>query len=247
MAEAVQLNPFAKRYAASFPRSTHFSIDTNGSQLEATNTRDFISSRGLLMDGLLSGNTKHEQMAHALLAENTVELALQPVLKDEFKARLAPQSLEWSRDGNKGVDILISDSEDYVYLGIDVKLHENRSPRGRDGFGWNDRLKTPFVFLALGNWSVDIQEREEVKVKDWLRYYTIPHLRQSKHIPGVTEFRHYLIGRIEQSLNGYREHLLEPDYYSYDVGLPEDVSGKQLLEEKLAVMQSLFTELQMNV
>lgn len=245
MAETVQLNPFARLYAEAFPPKTAYGIDSKGTVLVGKSSKDFSRSRGHLMHHIISGKEQKTSYPQALLAENVVNLALQPVMGDEFKASLAPQTIEWDVDG-KGVDVLISDPDDYIYLGIDVKMRYGKSPLNRDGYGWSEKLKAPYIYLSLGNWSVDIQERQEVSIRDWLQEYTIPHIQRAKPIPGVVDFRHYLVGRIERSINGYRQRLREADLYEHDFGLPFSAEGAELLEEKLAVMQSLFTELQTN-
>jgi len=242
--ESKQLNRYAARYAASFPPNTNYALDPNGSIFEGTSSRDFRNSRGQLMNSLLNGERKHRLMTQSLLAEDVVNLALQPVLQDTFNVSLAPQTVEWGLNG-KGVDIIIADPDDYVYLGIDVKLRPGMSPRERDGHGWSEKLKAPYIYLCLGNWSVGIKEREEVRVLDWIDRYTVPNLKEAKPIPAVGDFRRYVLGRIERNLYGYKEHLLEPDYYTYTNNIPASVASVELLEEKLAVMHGLFTDIRM--
>lgn len=254
MSERVNSTPlpdrFIKHYSGAYPPSIPYKLDPLGTMHLGTSTRDFRESRKDMMTGYMYGRQKHEQMAQGLIAEEMVRLALKPLIKEAgFETSLAPQSLERSEIENgekmKGVDLIITDLDKLTYLGIDVKLRKAISSRNRDGHGWNSRLKTPFIYLSLGNWDITMRQGESIEVKDWIKEYTLPKLKSTGGIPVFDDFRRYVVGRIERSLNGFREEL--DGEYKYEYGnLPYDLDEINVLREKVGIMQSLFTDLNQN-
>jgi hypothetical protein len=237
---------FITRYSRSYPSSIAFKTDTYGNHIEARSSATFQASREQLMRKLLTGTQTKESMSQALMAEHLVSLAIQPLIAEQgFHTMLAPQSLEHGKN-QKGIDLIISDNEMMTYLGIDVKLRRGRSIQNRDGYGWNATLKAPYIYLSLGNWSTAMREGEEVNVKDWLADYAVPKIQDSGKIPHLNKLRTYLVARIERSLNGYHERLIDGSMYNHSFGLPELEEDKVILARKLSNMQSVFTELRMN-
>jgi hypothetical protein len=237
---------FVDGYTRSYPSSVSFVTDTHGNTVDAYSSRDFQTSRAKLLTSVFEGKPRHEVMSHVLIAERIVALSLQPVFEDAgFRAVLAPQTLE--RGGEqKGVDLIVSDPDNMTYLGIDVKLRSGTSPYNRDGYGWSPSLKSPYIYLSLGNWSTEMREKEEVTVKDWLADFAIPKIQQTGKIPKLHALRQYLIGRMERSLSGYRERLLEPNEGYLCFGLPKSKEDREILEEKVGIMHSLFADLQIH-
>lgn len=230
-----------------YPALAHYLVQPDGPELIASNSRAFCLSRFHMLETLLHNLPGHQEMSLALALEYLVHLALRgPLSETGFTLDLSPQSLECSQEGQKGVDLLIADSNQLVYLGIDVKLRVGASAYERDGYGWNARLFSPYIYLSLGNFSVSTRDQQQLSVRDWFRSCAVPHIRGSGKIPHLDQFRSYLISRIERSLNGYLERLREPEMYSNDFGIPTTANEQALLTEKLATMQSLFTDLRLN-
>jgi len=100
------------------------------------------------MQTLLDGHPKHS-MAEGLFAENIVRISLQSSLEDTgFSAILAPQTLERSSKHHQGVDLVIADPTNTLWLGIDAKLREgarHMSEMGTDGI--QKFLRHIFIFL----------------------------------------------------------------------------------------------------
>lgn len=235
---------FAKYYKDSYPPQINLKTSYNTKHI-ATSNHKFRTSRHELMYGMLNGETRHEVMTQGLLAEQMVHLALRPLLQDAgFFPSLAPQSLEHGK-GQKGIDMLIRDNRNTPYLGIDVKLRQGQSELGRDGFGWDSKLQTPFVFLSLGNWYPSMRDAEDVTVKDWLSKYSIPGIQRTGKIPRLDELRGYLLGRLERTLNGAHVAIREPEVFPRTCAtLPDNIKDLKKMREKVGVMHHLFTALQ---
>lgn len=130
-----------------------------------------------------------------------------------------------------------------VCLGIDVKLKKSRSLRDRDGYGWSSHLHSPFIYLNLGNWSVDTWEEPLVDIRNWITNYTLPKLTTTGKIPKMYELRQYLLGRIERSISGYIELIKDPNEEIAEINIPKNYQELNILEEKLFLMHQLFSDL----
>jgi hypothetical protein len=200
------------------------------------------------MESLLAGNAAYHEYAQSLAFEHFVNLALRlPLEGSGFLVQLTPQSLEESTDSQKGVDLLIRDEAKLVYLGIDVKLRRGRSRLQRDGFGWNTRLLSPYIYLSLGDFVANTREGTQISVRQWLHQFAIPHINSTGKIPHWDQFRGYLLARIERSLNGYVEKVREYEEFDNLMGIPSTNESLEILIEKLAVMHCLFVELRQQV
>lgn len=238
---------FIQSYAQGFPSSVNFQ-SRPGEYVQATSSHRFSMSRASLIEDLLNGQQRHEVMAQALLAEQIVHLSLEPLLEPTgFYSCLAPQTLELSQDGQKGIDLILSGPHRLAYLGIDIKLRQGRSPWDRDGYGWNQNLCFPYIYLSLGNCFFDMRDNSSVPLRQWLKSYAIPQIPQSGKIPGLHEFRNYLVCRIEKSLQAYTDRLVDPPPNFPDYGIPPTSAQTEILLEKLAVIHSLFTELRLSI
>jgi hypothetical protein len=236
---------FAHGYVREYPLSQTYLLDDEGQLVTASSSPNFQSARLLLMETLLQGDPSREQMAQSLIAEQIVKLSLRHLLQNTgFCANLAPQTLECGTQNQKGVDVIVVDTNNLAYLGIDVKCRVGKSPWNRDGYGWNQGLLAPFIYLSLGNWKIDTYDRQQVPIKEWLSGYAIPKIAQSGKIPHFFDFERYIAGRIERSLNGFTERIKEDPANIPPFLLPKNYEAVLLLEEKLAIMQSLFIDLQ---
>lgn len=237
----LRIDTFTQSIATAYPPFVSYSIHPEHPQVEAITNPAFRRSREVMATAILSGEAFFKEMAEALVLEHIVNLSLRNPLEDVgFKVDLTPQSLEKSNQGQKGVDLLVCDTEQMVYLGIDVKLRRGKSPYERDGFGWNSNLLSPFIYLSLGNFKVDMWDKDNVGIREWLGKYVIPKVITTGKIPEIDVFRKYLLTRIEKSLTGCVERIREPDLFKHDFGLPKTPREQLILEEKLALMESLF-------
>jgi hypothetical protein len=234
---------FIERYTQEYPPSVDYIISPRGEKVSETTTHKFKTSRIAMMQDLVDGKPRRNEMSHSLFAEEIVCLALDPLLqRGGFSSCLAPQSLEHGVD-QKGVDVLISDKNNMAYLGIDVKLRIGKSLLGRDGFGWSHHLLSPYIYLSLGNWSVDTWEENGVNIRGWLADYALPKIPESGKIPKISELRRYLIDRIERSLSGFMDRVYSPKEDDLNYGMPSTAEDLMILEEKLPVIYSLFFDL----
>lgn len=233
---------------ASFPPFVQYLLTLDHPPIEATSSTNFRTSRRRLMENVVSPHEETKDHAEALALEYLAKLALRTRLRDfGFSVQLSPQSLEMSnKPEHKGVDLLISDTNGLVYLGIDVKLRTGRSIKQRDGYGWNKQLLSPYIYLSLGNFYTDIREKEKASVREWFEKCVVPRMNTTGKIPKLPEFCSYLIARIERSLHGYHERLVEPDGFTHEFGLPETKHELHVLKEKIALVHSLFLELQLS-
>lgn len=200
------------------------------------------------MEELLIGQSEYLEYAQSVAFEHFVNLALRlPFTGTGFVVELCPQSLEMSSREQKGVDLLVMDYEHYVYLGIDVKLRRGRSNLQRDGFGWNQRLLSPYIYLSLGDFVANTREGTQISVRQWLHDYAIPSIGSNGKIPHWDQFRAYLLARIERSLEGYTEKVRELEEFDNLLGIPASPQSLEILVEKLAIMHSVFVELRQNM
>lgn len=238
---------FAKGYAKAYPPYIEYTLEPKGTTIIAQSNEKFRSSREELFTDYLTSNGKRKEATQGLFAEQIVRLALQPTLEETgFQIALAPQSLEHGND-QKGVDLLISDSNNMPYLGIDVKLHHGRSSRKRDGHGWSENLLSPHIYLSLGDWTSTVNGNSNISMKKWLKTVAIPRINDARPIPEIKSLRSFLVERIERSLNGYHDKLLDPEDFFDNSVIPEDKNEREILTEKLGVMHSLFTDLRISL
>jgi len=216
----------------------------------ASSSHKFRMARRNLMDQLLTGNPIQRETSEAYAIELITCLALQNALRVAgFVVQLSPQSVEMSTKKQKGVDLIISDLDDTMYLGIDIKFRRGRSPWNRDGYGWNAQQLTPYLYLSLGDFRLQMDDFAELAVRDWLRSVAVPGLNDSKQIPGWRNYSFFVIDRIEKSLFGALKRLessLQGDSSAPMYGFPADNLEQEIFLEKIAIMQSLFVELKLN-
>lgn len=235
---------FVDHYAKSYPPSSQYLLDSKGTSVNASSDESFRTYRENLLNLYFEGDPKHDSIVGHFI-EPVVCLSLRPYLQEGgFDVVLAPQSLEHG-DGQKGVDILITDSEQLVLLGIDVKSKKGRSSRGRDTYGWSPALRSPFVYLSLGNWNPAMQDRRDVSVHDWSRGYVVPNLQKSGQIPNIQDFRQYLLKRLERTVYSFRERMHDPSRFQQQI-VPQTPEEASILEEKLGIVHSLITDVLMS-
>jgi hypothetical protein len=234
---------FVSRYQKEYSPVLSFVTDRSGRTIEGTSNNDFRRSRTDLMSDYLNNKPKHHEMTQSLLSEELVLISIAPFLAQKnFITYLAPQNLE-SGGNQKGLDIIIADKNNVAYLGIDVKLKIGRSSLQRDGFGWSPNLQSPYIYLKLGNWSLNTREEAGVRVRDWINTYTVPRIIESGKIPRIFEMRQYLFGRINRSLSGYSDLFNNPKDRYAEVNIPKNIDEQNLLKEKLESINKAFSEL----
>jgi hypothetical protein len=234
---------YVASYVDSYPSKASFRLSPQDDPHEVSTSFNFRHSRELIMCGLLAGNARPESMFTAYMSEQLVRLGLEPLLKDSgFYVSLAPQAFE---HGNcqKGVDLIISDEDKVVYLGIDVKLREKRRYPESDGYGFCQPLCCPYIYLSLGNWRADMKEDPEVSILKWISNYTIPKINRTGKIPRLDNFRSYLVKRIEKSLDGYCNRLEKGETYPRQDYLSSHFDDLNILIDKLYIMHTLFMDL----
>ena len=231
------------RYHQDFSSQINFTKDRFGTLVECTSSQNFTNSRVSLMDGYLSGKYQKTEMPQALLAEELVSLALKKPLEERgFSSYLAPQNLE-SGENQKGVDLIITDADHMICLGVDLKLKKGKSKIERDGYGWCQNIQSPFIYLKMGNWSLETREESTVDIRQWISEYTRPKLKTTGKIPRVNELREYIFPRIERTISSYIEILKEPEGKFADVTIPKNMAELNALEDKLFMMHSLFSSI----
>lgn len=236
---------FTNHYKESFPPSIVLDVGRKREPLTATTAKPFRDSRTFLLDRYLHGNSRKGEMTEGHLAEQMVNLALRPMLSPAgFSSRLAPESLEHGND-QKGVDILITNPRNKVFLGIDVKLRRGKSRYQRDGFGWSPKMRSPFIYLSLGNWAGPPNSHgNEISIKEWLKNQSKNGIIKSGQIPYLDALRRYLAVRIERTLEHAHAATREPQIFPHTHMLPEGTRDLTIMREKIGVMHHLFTALQ---
>lgn len=231
------------KYHQDFPPQISFIMDHGGALVEGISSRNFTSSRVSLIDNYISGGNPKTEIPQALLAEELVCLAIKKPLEERgFFSYLAPQNLE-SGGNKKGVDLIITDSNNMICLGIDLKLRKGRSKLKRDGYGWSQNIQSPYIYLQMGDWTLETRKEPVVNIRQWISEYTRPKLRTTGKIPHVYELRQYVIPRIERTLSSYIEILKEPDGELADLTIPKDTGEIMSLEEKLFKMHLVFSSI----
>lgn len=230
-------------YHQGFPPQISFITDRLGTSIEGVSSENFTNARVNLMDGYFSGCRQKTEMPQALLAEELVSLALKKPLEERgFFSYLAPQNLE-SGENQKGVDLIITDNNQMICLGIDLKLRKGKSRFKRDGYGWCQNIQSPFIYLKMGNWSLETREEPVVNIRKWINEYAKPKLKTTGKIPRVFELRQYIIPRIERTLLSYIEMLKEPTGELAEVTVPRELDDLDCLEDKLFTMHQLFSSI----
>lgn len=245
MSQRVEISPIGllNRYHCDFPRSIIFSTSEGKDTIEGLSSLKFTNSRVKLLDNYILERKPQTEFSQALLAEELVGIAIKKPLKERgFFLHLAPQNLE-SGKNQKGVDLLITDSNNMICLGIDLKLRKGRSNFNRDGFGWASNLQSPYIYLTMGNWSLKTRQEPHVGIRKWINDYTCPKLITSGKIPNIYELRQYVIPRIERSISGYIETLKEPNINFVEATTPKSREEVDILEYKLFILSLLFCSL----
>lgn len=228
-----------------FPPTAQYLVDTNGNYLNANSNEEFRNNRKKQMNLYIDGNPKHESI-RGLFVEPLVCFSLRPYLQQAgFDIILAPQSLEHGIE-QKGVDLLIVDPDQYVYLGIDVKTRKDRSSKGRDRYGWSSKLKSPYIFLSLGNWDVELRENKKITVPRWTREMVVPNIQKTGKIPRINNFKDYIVSKAENTVYSFRNRLDDRKRY-YGGSLPQNREERTMLEEKLGIIHSLLTDISLSV
>lgn len=231
------------RYYQDFPPQINFSSDSQGTPIEGFSSSKFTSSRVALIDNYLSQNNPKKEMSQALLVEEFSNLALEKLLKEKgFSSHLAPQNLE-SGQNQKGVDLIIQDSQKMLCLGIDLKLKKSKSLLKRDGYGWSPNTKSPYIYLKMGDCFMKTKEESSVNLRDWIQDYTLSKITSTGKIPHLDQFRKYIICRIERTLFSYIQTIKEPSNFIAQKTIPKDHQDQLLLEEKLFKTHALFSSL----
>jgi len=229
----LETDKFIQRYSQSYPpQKTYYLL--NHDPLHTTCTPDFRTSRTDLLIAHSENKKKHFEFTQALLSEFVTVLALEkPLSLYNYSIELAAQSLEHGQDRQRGVDILITNSQQKIMLGIDIKLGKNSSNLNFNGGHWLDHLKAPFINLTLGNWRPDI--------KDWLKNAVKPNIKKNGSIPDIPQLRKFAISRITNSLMIQYSMLMGR---SPRLFIPETRKDYQVYRQKLEGLIDLFTQVE---
>lgn len=221
-----------------YPNRINFNVEEKN--IEATTSSNYANSRKKMFGDLIERKTSSVEYPRALFLEHVVFTALSKNISEKnLDLYCAPQSLELSNKFQKGVDLLICDKEKEPLLGIDVKLRKGKSFLNRDGYGWQSTLKCPYIYLSLGNFSVDTREGKNKKIRDWLSECALDKISNSGKIPKLNEFKKYLSERIKNSLTGIIERISDQNDYLFFPYLSED--ELKIVEKKTLRVLELFT------
>lgn len=226
------------------PQSFYTSDGTQNQTIEGRSSGNFIKSRTALLDDFLNiDKSKHYEMSQSYLAEQLVRIAIKNPLEERgFFMDIAPQNLEHGT-GQKGVDLLVVDANKMICLGIDLKLKKRRLKSEHDGFGWCQNTLSPFIYLKMGNWSLETREESGVDIRHWIQEYTSPKLKTTGKIPRVYELRQYIIPRITKTIEKYIESLNGSEKDFYKNCIPENQQTLELLKSKLFRLWSVFSDI----
>ncbi len=152
-------------YQGLLPQSFYTGDSTHYNTIECRSSGNFIKSRTALLDEFINiDKSKHHEMSRAYLAEQLVRIAIKNPLEERgFLMDIAPQNLEHGNN-QKGVDLIVVDSNKIICLGIDLKLKKRITTCARDGFGWCQNTLSPFIYLKMGNWSLETREESKVDI-----------------------------------------------------------------------------------
>lgn len=247
MSERIKVSDIGlvNEYYRRLPPQIFYAVDDpKNVTIEGFSTRNFITSRTALLDEFLNVNkSNHHEMSQAYLAEQLVRVAIKNPLEERgFFVDIAPQSLEHGND-QKGVDLIVTDSNKMIHLGIDLKLKKGRSTPDRDGFGWCQNTLSPFTYLKMGNWSLKTREEPDVNIRQWIQEYTSPKLKTTGKIPRIYELRQYIVPRIINTIERYIKVTNSPIDEFYKNCVPEDQQSLDLLKSKLSSLHSVFSNI----
>jgi hypothetical protein len=231
---------FLRRFAQEFSPSETFFATTQGPEIPLSNSENYRRSRPEMVRRAIAAQHSPDDISpYSVLAEQIVNLALDPVLaRHSYHSHSASQNLD-AGDQDKGVDVLIADKSNIVVLGIDVKLRQGRSVARRDGGGWSPRLKSPYIYLSLGDWSTLNKSNTTINVKQWLADAVAPNLSNSGKIPHFVSFQSYIIDRLSRSLQSfYHQFICHPNSSTW--GFPKAVEDRQILRAKLEILNKFF-------
>jgi hypothetical protein len=228
-------------YKGLLPQIFYTRIDSQNQIIEGRSSGNFINSRTALLDEFINiDKSKHHEMSQTYLAEQLVRIAIKNPLEERgFFMDIAPQNLEHG-DNQKGVDLIVVDSNKMICLGIDLKFKKRVTRLDRDGFGWCQNTLSPFIYLKMGNWSLDTREESGIGIRRWIQEYTSPKLKTTGKIPRVFELRQYVIPRIIRTLEGYIDVINDPSDRLYNTCTPKDNQSFELLKSKLLTIHSVF-------
>ncbi len=233
-------------YYRRLPPQIFYTSDGSQNQtIKGFSSRNFINSRTELLDKFLNldNKSKHHEMSQAYLAEQLVRIAIKNPLEERgFLMDIAPQNLEHGND-QKGVDLIVVDSKNMICLGIDLKLKKRKVKSEHDGFGWCQNTLSPFIYLKMGNWSLETREKSGVDIRHWIQEYTSPKLKTTGKIPRIYELRQYVVPRITDALKGYTEFINNHESQFYGNCIPESRQSLILLKSKLSRLYTVFSDI----
>ena len=247
MSERIKVSDIGlvNEYYRRLPPQIFYAVDEpKNDTIEGFSTRNFITSRTALLDEFLNvDKSKHHEMSQSYLAEQLVRIAIKNPLEEKgFFVDIAPQNLEHGND-QKGVDLIVVDSNKMICLGIDLKLKKRRSASEHDGFGWCQNTLSPFIYLKMGNWSLETREESGVDIRHWIQEYTSPKLKTTGKIPRIYELRQYVVPRITKTLEKYIEKINDSEKEFYKNCIPENQQSLDLLKSKLSSLHSVFSNI----
>lgn len=242
--EQIRLERFTMRYVASYPKEIEYRRLNDNFCVRSS--RDFQLGRARMMRDLLAKQKEEIGMPHALLSEFVLGLAVGPLISPfGYKVELAAQSIESGGVSQKGIDLLVVDSQKRIMMGIDVKLSEKRFEFNRNGGAWLDNLTAPYINLTLGNWNVTAKDKSVDNVKTWIIKCVLPNIIDGGKIPGLNSLRTFVVTRIKNSLEYQRERIDNNQSVTLN-GLPWDRQRKIACRQKLNGLINMFGEIEKN-
>lgn len=189
----------------------------------------------------------------AYMAEWATYISLSvPLERAGYQIDLAPENLETGYPGRRGIDLVISDTNDDLavpLLGVNIKLQRLPPEQRSDSHRFDPMICAPSINLSLGNWEILTREQEPKRIRAWIDELALPRILNTGKIPYIRSLRAFVITDIKRTLDVYAWKIQELREQRYELNehqsylLPTSPLDMAVLEDKLVRARQLFAEL----